>query len=276
MKQPLFQAWQNIDRPVIGMLHAPPLPGSPGYRPDESMAQHVIADAQTLVDGGVDGLMLENLGDAPFYPGRVPAQTVASLTALAMQIKAKLPGVGEADGIPLGINVLRNDGLSALAIAKAVGAQFIRVNVLCGVRATDQGLVQGIAHDLMRERAALGCSASIKVIADVRVKHSAAVGPERPLADEVKDIAGRGMADVLVVTGAASGRGASIDEAKQVREAAGDVPVWIGSGVTPETVTAWCDDADGFIVGTGVQQDGKTGAPVDPERVKSLLAGLQR
>ena len=36
---------------------------------------------------------------------------------------------------------------SALAVAAACGANFVRVNVLCGARLTDQGIINGIAHD---------------------------------------------------------------------------------------------------------------------------------
>ena len=110
--------------------------------------------------------MMENFGDVPFFPGRVPASVVAQMTAMACAVRDEVK-------LPLGINVLRNDGVSALAVAQAAGASFIRVNVLCGARVADQGLIQGIAHDLLRERAALG-AAEIKIFADVDVKHSAA------------------------------------------------------------------------------------------------------
>src|SRR5690606_13240725 len=111
------------------------------------------------------GLMLENFGDTPFYPRRVAAHTVAAMTAIAVEVRRQVD-------LPLGINVLRNDGLSALGIAAASGADFIRVNVLSGARVTDQGIVQGIAHDLLRERRWLGAE-SVKILADVNVKHSA-------------------------------------------------------------------------------------------------------
>src|SRR5207253_3086060 len=66
---------------LIGMLHLPPLPGSP--RSAMSMAQlidHALRDAEALAAGGVHGLMLENFGDVPFFPGRVPAETIAAMT----------------------------------------------------------------------------------------------------------------------------------------------------------------------------------------------------
>ena len=44
--------------------------------------------------------------------------------------------------LPVGINVLRNDARSALAIAHCVKAQFIRVNVLTGVMVDRHGAVR--------------------------------------------------------------------------------------------------------------------------------------
>src|SRR5688500_4844087 len=115
--------WFTAAKPVVGMLHAPPLPGSPGYGGAwQSVIDFVLRDAESLVAGGVDGLLLENFGDSPFFPGRVPAHAVASMTALAAAVRARFD-------VPLGINVLRNDGVSALAIASACGAALIRVNI---------------------------------------------------------------------------------------------------------------------------------------------------
>src|SRR5438045_3005140 len=163
------------------MLHLPALPGSPQYRGELSkIRETLVRDAAALAEGGVHGLMMENFGDVPFYPKRVPAYVVAHMTALAAEVRRANPR------LPLGINVLRNDGRGALAVAQAVGATFIRVNVLCGARVADQGLIQGIAHDLLRERALLHAQ-NVKIFADVDVKHSAPLAA-RPLNDEVDDL----------------------------------------------------------------------------------------
>ncbi|HXD50949.1 MAG TPA: BtpA/SgcQ family protein, partial [Burkholderiales bacterium] len=146
----LHPRWKNNRKIVIGMLHLPPLPGAPLFDGNlKRIRDSVLRDAETLATGGVHGLMMENFGDVPFYPDRVPASVVAQMTALACEVRGRVD-------LPLGINVLRNDGRSALAVAHACGASFIRVNVLCGARVADQGLIQGIAHDLLRERALLG------------------------------------------------------------------------------------------------------------------------
>ncbi|MEA2735394.1 MAG: uncharacterized protein QOE14_1845 [Humisphaera sp.] len=251
-------------KPVIGMLHLSALPGSPLYGGSLSAVREaMLRDAELLAEGGVNGLMIENFGDTPFFPGRVPAHVVAHLTAIAAEVRRSVPT------LPLGINVLRNDGLSALAIAHAVGADYIRVNVLCGARVADQGLLQGIAHDLLRLRAELKAEA-IKIFADVDVKHSAPLA-ERPIADEVDDTLHRGMAEALIVSGAGTGKPTDPDKVKVVKSAAKGAPVFLGSGVTPQTLPALLPYADGFIVGTYFKKDGVASNTVDPARVRELM-----
>src|SRR5262245_29028386 len=105
----LTGAWKSVRCPLVGMLHLPPLPGSPRAAMRlEAIRDHVLRDAATLVSGGIDGLMLENYGDVPFTAGRVGVDTVAAMKWLAREVRREHPQV------PLGINVLRNDGLSAL------------------------------------------------------------------------------------------------------------------------------------------------------------------
>ena len=263
----LLPQWPRTRKVVIGMIHLPPLPGSPGYGGIvRTIRDAVQRDVGALTDGGVDGLMMENFGDVPFYPGRVPAHVVAHMTAIAAEVRLRFPSV------PLGINVLRNDGLSALSVAHAVGAEFIRVNVLCGARVADQGLLQGIAHDLLRERTLLAAH-EVKILADVDVKHSAPLAP-RDLADEVDDTLTRGLADGVIVSGAGTGKKTSPDKVQAVKSYVGDVPVFVGSGITAETVAKYAASADGFIVGTAFKRDGDPSNPVDPARVKELRRAL--
>jgi hypothetical protein len=248
------------------MLHLAPLPLSPRFTGNlAALREAILRDADALAAGGVHALMMENFGDTPFYPGRVPVAVATHMTTIAAEVRRRFPQ------LPLGINVLRNDGQTALAVAHAAGAQFIRVNVLCGARVTDQGLIQGIAHDLLRERAQLqaGGDDGIRIFADVDVKHSAALA-ERPLADEVDDVLDRGGADALVVSGAGTGKPTDPAKLAAVKAAAGDAPVFIGSGVTAASVPQLMA-ADGFIVGTAFKHDGSPANPVEIERVRELM-----
>lgn len=263
----LLPQWAARSCPVIGMLHAPPLPGSPEYRGDLSViVRSVLQDAEALVDGGVDGLMLENFGDSPFYPRRVPAVTVAAMTLLGSELNRRFP-------IPFGINVLRNDGQSALAVALACGASFIRVNILCGARVADQGVIEAIAHDLLRDRTNLGAN-SIRIWADIDVKHSVALA-ERPLSAEVHDLIDRGKSDAVIVSGESTGQPVAMDTLRIVKSAAKSSPVLIGSGITVDTVPDLVPFVDGIIAGTCLKQDENAQNPVDLGRVKQLVAAVQ-
>jgi membrane complex biogenesis BtpA family protein len=249
---------------LIGMVHVAPLPGSPRW--DGSMERVVaaaLADARALIEGGMDALLVENHGDAPFTPGRVEPATVAALAVVAREVRAALPAA------TLGINVLKNDARAALAVACAVGARFIRVNVHAGAVVADQGLVQADAYHTLRDRRLLG--ADVRIFADVGGKHATPLAPV-DLEQHARDLRHRGLADGLVVSGPATGAATSIADVKRVRGAVSDVPILIGSGATPDTAAELLSIADGLIIGTSVKRDGDVAQPVDPERVRRLVA----
>ena len=261
--------FRDDDRPVlVGMVHLPPLPGSPRY--GGSMAAVLDAarrDAAALAEGGVDAVMVENFGDVPFFKHRVPPATLAAITAAVVAVR------GEVGELPVGVNVLRNDGRGAVAVAAATGGSFVRINVLCGARVTDQGVIEGEAADVLRDRADLGVDCQIW--ADVDVKHSAPLA-SRPIAEEVADTVKRGLADAVIVSG--GGTGLPTDPAKvaAVKAAATGVPVLVGSGATPESAAGLLAHADGLIAGTWLKRDGRVEEPVDSSRVRSLAELCRR
>lgn len=249
---------------VLGMLHLPALPGSPGNTMTvDAIETFALRDAESLIDEGVNGLIVENFGDAPFYPASLPPITVACLSRLAFQVKQRYPT------IPLGVNALRNDGRSALAVAAASGADFIRVNVLCGARLTDQGLIEGIAHDLMRDRHHFEAGA-IQVWADVNVKHSAALA-DRPVEEQVADTIQRGLADAVIASGSATGQPTALGEVKRFRQAAGETPVFVGSGVCRDNVQQFLLHADGVIVGSAFKEGRSATEQVDRMAVRDFM-----
>ncbi len=251
------------------MVHLGALPGAPRARPLQETLERALADAGVLADAGFDGVFVENYGDVPFHPGAVPAVTVAAMTRVATALRARLPST-----VSLGINVLRNDAAAALAVATAAGADAIRVNVHSGARVTDQGVIEGRAWETLRLREAWG--GDVAIWADVAVKHSTALGPPRPLAEDVADLVHRGRADAVIVTGSGTGRPVSTTELRDVVEAAGAAPVYVGSGVTLETVGTLLASAHGAIVGTALKVGGVTTAPVDPARAQALVAAAKR
>lgn len=252
---------------VVGMVHLEPLPGAPRFGGSlESVIARALADVRALARGGVDGVMVENFGDAPFYPGSVPSITIAAMSVAVQRIRDALPA-----RLPLGVNVLRNDVESALSIATATGAAFVRVNVLTGATVTDQGLIQGRAHEVLRHRRAL--AADVAIFADARVKHGRPLAP-MGLSEEIADLVERGGADVVLLTGARTGEPPAEDELREAQLAAGGTPIWAASGIRAALLPRLGSHLDGMIVGTSIKRGGRTLGPVDVSRVQSLMRAV--
>ncbi len=266
MSKSLFDQNKPKRKTVIGVVHLLPLAGSPHYEGRFSAIRSIaLEDAHALAEGGVHALMIENYGDVPFTSGRVGAETVAQMTAIVEKIRTEVD-------LPLGVNVLRNDGRSALAIAAATRASFVRVNVLCSARVTDQGIIQGIAFDLLRDRRRLKAE-SVEIWADINVKHSAPVAV-RPLAEEVADTIQRGCADALIVTGSGTGQKIDLQELSDIAMTAGKTPVLVGSGANKELIHNCLPLAAGFIVGTSFKKMGRVENRVDVDRVRDFILQL--
>ncbi|MBI1929668.1 BtpA/SgcQ family protein [Candidatus Poribacteria bacterium] len=250
-------------KPIIGVVHLMPLIGSPGATlPLNEIRARALLDAGAMIDNGFDGVIVENYGDAPFYPDRVEAHTIAAMTIIAHDIRERYPR------IPIGVNVLRNDAKSALAIATVTGGNFIRVNVHTGAMLTDQGILQGMAHETLRYRATL--KSDVKIFADVAVKHAVPLAPIHPAAS-AEDTYHRGLADALIVTGPATGKSVTLDHLKTIKAAVPQASVFAGSGVTIDNLAEILQYADGVIVGTSIKHDGVTTNEVDANRVRALL-----
>ncbi|MCA9670753.1 MAG: BtpA/SgcQ family protein [Myxococcales bacterium] len=256
-------------RGIIGVIHLPAMPGDPAYREGgfAGVSDHALRDAEALAQGGVDGMIVENFGSAPFAKSDLPAHQIATLTLVAERCKARF-------GLPLGVNCLRNDARAALGIAAAAGLDFIRVNVHTGAYVTDQGVIEGEAAATMRYRAALGAT-GVKVLADVLVKHAAPLAP-LSLEDAVRDCLFRGLADGVIVTGVATGAAIDRGRVEAVRAVIGEGEqlVVLGSGVNPTQARSLAPLADAAIVGTWLKRDGQVHAPVDVERVRRLVAAV--
>ena len=257
------------NRPLlVGMVHLAPLPGAPDAAPagrerTPAWVRAALRDATTLVEAGFRAVLVENYGDAPFFKDAVPPHTIAALTRACAAVREALP-----PSIAIGVNVLRNDALGAMAVAAAAGLDFIRVNVLSGAVATDQGVIEGRAAELLRLRAAL--APHVRIFADVRVKHARPLAP-RPLEQEVHDLVHRGGADAVIVSGERTGLHVDPHELDEVRRAAGDALVLIGSGASARNVARLLEGADGAIVGTSLKRGGVTTAPVDRRRAVAFV-----
>lgn len=248
------------------MVHLPALPGTP--KSDSTLdacVDHAVRDALSLEAGGVDGLIIENFNDVPFRAGRVDPHTVAAMTRIGLAVR-------ETVSVPIGINVLRNDAVSALGIAAAIDAQFIRVNVHVGTMATDQGLITGEADQTLRLRRELGHE-DIKIVADVLVKHALPLGP-LSIEQAVEDATQRGLADAIVVSGVGTGKPALPDDVRLAASVAGRIPIYIGSGVDPDGVMNLVPPAYGVIVGSWLKMGADVSRPVDSDRVRRVREAL--
>ena len=262
----MLESLFGVRKAFIGMVHLPPLPGSPSWGGDMAwVLAQATEDALALAQGGANGIIVENHGDAPFAKGRVEVHTVAAMT---LAVKA----VREVVSLPVGINVLRNDPCTGLGIAEVTGARFIRVNVLHGLVAAEEGLIEGDAHETLSYRRAL--NADVKIFADVHVKHAAPLG-NLDIALAARATAYRGGADALVITGPVTGEPAAIEDLSRVKGVTPDVPVLVGSGVNEDNVEAFLGIADGVIVGTSLKTDAMVHNPVDRERVNRLARRIK-
>ena len=251
----------------IGVLHLPPLPGSPRWAGDMAkILSQATAEASKLIDGNVDGIIIENFGDAPFRIGQVEPETVATMTLVVHTLK-------QITDLPIGINMLRNDANSALAIATATNSAFIRVNVHYGVMAADEGIVEGQAFDTLRKRRLLG--SDVKILADILVKHAVPIGPS-DLGLVAKETLNRGLADGLIVSGPVTGIETDVADVEQVRHATPNDLLLIGSGANPDNVQRLLKYADGAIVGTWLKERGIINQPIDPDRVKQMSLAIKR
>lgn len=262
----LKQIFQT-NNPIIGVVHLAPLPTSPRW---QGKLNEVIAraeqEATALAAGGVDGAIVENFFDAPFVKERVDPAVVSALTLIVDRLQGMV-------SIPIGINVLRNDARSAMAIATCVGAQFIRVNVLTGVMATDQGLIEGKAHKLLRYRRELG--SDVAIFADVLVKHARPLGTPN-LTTAVQDTIERGLADAVILSGWATGSPPTIEDLELASAAAGDTPVFIGSGATWDNISSLMQAADGVIVASSLKRRGQITETIDPLRVSQFVEAARQ
>lgn len=257
-------------RPLIGNIHVAPLPGAPRYK-GESVAKIVdraVRDALAYRDGGMEGVLVENHGDIPFLrPEEIGPEVIAAMTAVAL-------AVVEASGLPVGINMLANHPVGALAVARASGARFVRVNQFANAYVANEGLLDGEAGRVLRYRRQIGAE-DVAIFADVHVKHGGhAIVGDRSVADQARDVEFFD-ADVAIATGNRTGDSIPDEEIAAIREGT-TLPVIGGSGLTPENASAILPKLDGAIVGSSLKAGHHWSGPVERARVEALVGVARR
>jgi membrane complex biogenesis BtpA family protein len=252
-------------KPIIGMIHLPPLPGyanSPGIN---SIIQQAVADLRKLEDGGVHGVLIENEYDRPHRVKAAP-ETIAAMSRVTRAV------VQESDHAVVGCEILLNDPQASLAVAKMSGAQFIRTDYYVdAMTRPEYGEFAIDPEGLIAYRSAIDAG-DVLVLADIQVKYATMITP-RPLAASAMLACKKG-ADAVVVTGSASGSAPAIEQLRNAAAGAAefDVPVLVGSGLDPGNAAALLAACDGAIVGSALMKN----RSVDAAAVVALMQQVRR
>ena len=258
-------------KPIIGMVHLAALPGSPRYDRQGGMPgiiRRAEEDADALVEGGIDGIQVENQFDRPFLkPQDIGFETVAAMTSAICAVRRRV-------SVPLGVNVHLNGARQALAVALAAGCRWIRVFELANAYISNAGIIEAAGPEVIRLRADLGAERSILVFGDFHVKHgSHALTADRSLEEQAEDVE-TALADAVIVTGLKTGEPPDEHDIRRIAKAV-SIPVLIGSGLALENLAQLLPPADGAIVGTAFKVDGRLENRIDPQRVREFMTAAR-
>lgn len=255
---------------LIGVIHSRPLPGAPAYEGEavEELYAFAVAEGGRYKAAGFDGVIVENHGDIPFLkPDEIGHETSAAMAVMADRVRREV-------GLPVGINVLANGAIPAIAVAAAAGAAFVRVNQWANAYIANEGLIEGPAARATRYRAGLRAG-GVRIFADAHVKHGAhAIVADRSIEELTRDLEFFD-ADVVIATGQRTGDPATPAEIGVIKSAT-SLPVVVGSGVSAGNIGAVLDAADGVIVASSLKRDGVWWNPLDPDRLDAFVREAAR
>lgn len=249
----------GIEKPVIGVIHLPPLPGYPESPGIEDVIEAALIDLDALASGPADAVLVENENDRPH---RVEAarETIAAMTRVTRELVAK------AGGTPIGVEILLNDPEASLAVALCAGASFIRTDYFVDPmeRPEHGGAMRIDPEAVIAYRRRIGAD-RVLILADVQVKYARML-EERSLARSAA-LARRHGADGIVVTGSITGDPPSVEAIREAKAGAVEVPVLVGSGLTASNARELLGTADGAIVGTSL----KSGERIEAKKVQEIV-----
>lgn len=253
-------------KPIIAMLHLQALPGDPGYDTKGGVGA-IVARARdelaALQEGGVDAVMISNEFSLPYLTKTEPITAIT----MARIVAELLPDIR----IPYGVNVLW-DGRASIDLAVATGAAFVR-EIFTGVYASDFGLWNTNVGEVARHRHRIGAD-NVRLFFNV-VPESAEYLAARDLTSITKTTVFATLPDAICVSGATAGAPTDSTSVRTVKESAGNVPVFVNTGVTAENVAQHLEVADGAIVGTFFKQGGIFENRADRSRVEAMMAAVR-
>ncbi len=260
------QFFSRLHKPVIGMIHLRPLPGSAAYRGGGSgpALEVALADGHLLDEAGVDAILIQNTGDLPATSDGGP-ETIAYMAAIGTVLRQELK-------TPLGVNILANGTESALAVAAAIGAAFVRIKVFVGAVVGIGGLIQGSAQRAQDFMGRIGAR-HIEIAADVYDRTSRPLG-DMPIEDVAHYASFHGSANALVVTGGSVDE--SLDRLRRVKATVKSLPVYAGGGTTQDNVRQFLAVCDGVIVGNAVKVGPEFQGCVDRDRLMAYMDAVHQ
>ena len=262
-----FRKIINKEKSLIGMVHLQALPGSPqSEKTPQQIIDIAVDEATKLAEFGFDAILIENMHDTPYMLRDVGPEIVAAMTVATQ-------AVIDAVDLPIGVQILAGANKAALAVAHATGAHFIRAEGFAFASIADEGLMDvADAGPLLRERRRINAE-HIAILADIQKKHSShALTADLSIGDHARGADFMG-ADGVIVTGSHTGHAVDMDQLRQVRGAT-ELPLLVGSGVTPENVKDIFKFADAAIVGSSIKQGGNWSNQLDSKRCIELIDSL--
>ena len=264
----MFTSLFPESKPVVGVIHVGALPGTPASEAGvDEIAASAVREAVLYRDAGVDAVAVENMHDVPYLRGSVGPEIVAAMAVIGLEVKREAR-------LPTGIQILAGANTEAVAAAHAAGLDFVRVEGFAFAHIADEGWIESSAAELLRYRRKIGAG-RVQVWADVKKKHSSHAVTSDVSLGATAEAAEFMRADAVIVTGSVTGAPPRVEDVREAK-AHCRVPVLLGSGIAPENISEFYDEADGFIVGSYFKEGGHWANAVDGRRVERLTGAVRR
>jgi uncharacterized protein len=265
---PLAEVFPNTSKPIIGMLHLPPLPGSYNYngQPLDDIVEHALREAEILAASGFDGFLMQNAGDRPASLEVCP-EKVAYMSVIGAAVHRAHPIQ------PLGVNVCWNVPKATIAVCHAAGGAFIRLeHVYIGMAITAHGPVYGCAYEATQFLKLLDAK-HIQIFADVYEAHSVPLG-RVPIEQAAHQATNACQAHVVVITGSTFGE--SMEMIQAIKKSAPAMVVILGGGSNPANVGEALRLADGIMVGRSLKARQDLVAPIERDKAEAYMEAVRR
>lgn len=250
-------------RSIIAMIHIEALPGTPrAHLTPQQILDKALGEVEIYKAAGVDVLAIENMHDRPYLKGAVGPEITAFMTFLGREIK-------RYSQLPCGVQILAGANKEALAVALAADLDFVRAEGFVFGHIADEGWMEAQAAELLRYRKLIGAQ-QIPIFTDIKKKHSSHAVTADVNLIETAHAAEFFLSDGLIITGAATGKAAEINDVRSVSEHS-KLPVIVGSGIDLENVESFLTEADALIVGSHFKENGHWAGAVDKERVDRFM-----